>query len=379
MKRKKNLSADAFSRICGATVQFHANKSASQLHNDLCHPGVQRMLHFVRSKNLPFSTEEVRNACNQCRSCSELKPRFYKPELGTIIKATSPFERISIDFVGPKPSNTRNKYLLTVIDEYSRFPFAFPTPDTSSSTVIKCLAELFSIFGQPSYVHSDRGSHFMSTEFREWLARHGIAQSRTSPYNPMGNGQNEKYNGVLWKAIQLTLHEKSLEVNQWEHLLPQALHSIRSLLCTATNQTPHERLFSFPRRSPNGTSLPTWLTIPGPILVRRHNRSSKSEPLVDHAELILANPNYAIIKKPDGNETTVSLRDLAPCPKPDIEDHGVMADETEHQELDTIAEGHEPTFKFESSAQSSTTDNPTEVTKSQRPQRTRKVPLRYQN
>ena len=160
--RKKNLSADAFSRVCGATVQYHANKSVSQLHNDLCHPGIQRMLHFVRSKNLPFSTEEVRQACNKCRSCAELKPRYYKPGLGIVVKArTSPFERISIDFVGPKPSSSRNKFLLTVVDEYSRFPFAFPTPDTSSRSVIKCLAELFSIFGQPSYVHSDRGSHFM--------------------------------------------------------------------------------------------------------------------------------------------------------------------------------------------------------------------------
>ena len=39
-----------------------------------------------------------------------------------------------------------------------------------------------------------------------------------------------------------------------------------------------------------------------------------SDPLVDQVELLTANPNYAIVKLPSGRETTVSLKDLAPCP-----------------------------------------------------------------
>jgi hypothetical protein len=34
-------------------------------------------------------------------------------------------ERLSIDFKGPLPTATRNAYILAVVDEYSRFPFAF--------------------------------------------------------------------------------------------------------------------------------------------------------------------------------------------------------------------------------------------------------------
>ena len=29
-----------------------------------------------------------------------------------------------------------------------------------------------------------------------------------------------------------------MDINQWESVLSESLHSIRSLLCTATNQTP---------------------------------------------------------------------------------------------------------------------------------------------
>ena len=309
---KKNLSADAFSRVCGAAVSS-PTQSISQLHNDLCHPGVQRLLHFVKSKNLPISTDEVRRACAGCQTCAELKPRFYKPTNLPLIKAMRPFERLSLDFVGPKPSCTKNKYLLTIVDEYSRFPFAFPCSDISSTTVIDRLMQLFVLCGFPALIHSDRGSQFMSCELRKFLSERGIAQSRTTPYNPQGNGQCERYNGIIWKAVQLAIHQKKLREGDWEKVLPDALHSIRSLLCTATSETPHERLFQFPRKSLNGTSLPKWLSNPGPVLLRRHDRRFKSDPLVKEVQLVSTNPNYALVRDSDGQENTVSLRDLAPC------------------------------------------------------------------
>ncbi|XP_059059911.1 uncharacterized protein LOC131853113 [Achroia grisella] len=73
-------------------------------------------------------------------------------------------------------------------------------------------------------------------------------EARTTPYNPEGNGQVERLNGTLWRTIQLSLRSKNLDIRYGEDVLPLALHSIRSLLCTATNATPHE-MFCFPRRS----------------------------------------------------------------------------------------------------------------------------------
>ena len=70
-----------------------------------------------------------------------------------------------------------------------------------------------------------------------------IACSRTSVYNARGNGQYERYNGIIWTAVKLALKSRNLDSPQWELVLPDALHSIRSLLCIAANQTPHERFF----------------------------------------------------------------------------------------------------------------------------------------
>jgi len=53
---------------------------------------------------------------------------------------------------------------------------------------------------------------------------------------------------------------------------------------------------------------------PGPVLLRRFVRT-KGEPLCDEVELSLdANPTYAHVRYPNGNESTVSTSDLAPVP-----------------------------------------------------------------
>ena len=199
--------------------------------------------------------------------CAEIKPNFYKPPAAQLIKATQPFERLSLGFKGPLPSAAKNHYLFAVVDEYSRFPFAFPCSSTDAKTVISCLNQLFTLFGMPAYVHSDRGSAFMSQELVSFLRHHSIGSSNTSVYNPQGNGHCERYNGIIWSAVKLALKSRKMSNSQCELVLPDALHSIRSLLCTATNETPHERLFVYKRRSSFGVSVPSWLRSPGPCLL----------------------------------------------------------------------------------------------------------------
>ena len=308
---KDNVAPDSFTRAFSASM---SSNNLEEIHIGLCHLGVTRMLHFIKSKNLPYSTEEVKKVCSACRSCAELKPQFYRPQQpGNLIKATQPMERLSIDFKGPLPTATRNAYILTVVDEYSRFPFAFPCPDMQSSTVIKCLNQIFTLCGMPNYIHSDLGTSFLSRELKDYLTKRGIATSRTTPYHPIGNGQVERYNGIIWKAVRLALRSANLPDSRWEIVLADALHSVRSLLCTSTNATPHERFFNFHRRSSYGVSLPSWMQ-PGPVLLRRFVRTSKNDPLVDEVELTDVNPTYARVRYTDGRESSVSLRDLAPCP-----------------------------------------------------------------
>ena len=53
---------------------------------------------------------------------------------------------------------------------------------------------------------------------------------------------------------------------------------------------------------------------PGPVLLRRFVCNTKNDPLVDRVDLIDSNQSFACIRYPDGRESTVSVRDLAPDP-----------------------------------------------------------------
>ena len=59
---------------------------------------------FCESKYLPFSTQDVRDVCSNCRICAELKLKFYQSQNSKLVKAKCPMERFSIDFKGPLPT-----------------------------------------------------------------------------------------------------------------------------------------------------------------------------------------------------------------------------------------------------------------------------------
>ena len=130
------------------------------------------------------------------------------------------------------------------------------------------------------------------------------------------DGQVERYNGAVWKALIMAMKSRGLIlVTHWQDVLPDALHSLQSLLCTATNATVlHMRRFQIQqtRQSFSSGSVPTWLLMPGPVLLKLHACISKSDPLVDKAQLLQANPQYAHKWHTDGQETTISIRHLSP-------------------------------------------------------------------
>ena len=113
-----------------------------------------------------------------------------------------------------------------------------------SSTVIKCLDQIFTLCGILSYIRSNRGTSFLSHELKEYLSQRGIATRKSTPYHAIGNGQVEIYNGIIWKTVRISLKSKNLPDSQREVVLPDALYSIRSLLSTSTNTTPHEMRYS---------------------------------------------------------------------------------------------------------------------------------------
>ena len=64
---KDNVAPDTFTHAFCASATTSSN--LADIHYQLCHPGVTRLLHFIRSKNLPYSTDDVRRVCLVSNMC----------------------------------------------------------------------------------------------------------------------------------------------------------------------------------------------------------------------------------------------------------------------------------------------------------------------
>ena len=71
-----NSVPDALSRICSSLNPLFSS-NLPQIHDTLGHPGITRLWHFIRSKNLPYSLADVKKTCLDCKPCAEVKPRFF--------------------------------------------------------------------------------------------------------------------------------------------------------------------------------------------------------------------------------------------------------------------------------------------------------------
>ena len=116
---RENVGPDT---LTGSISTSLANSSSKlyEIHDQLCHTVVTHLLHFVRTNNIPYSTD-VKELCH----CTELKPQFYCTQQNTLIMATQLMEQMSIDFKGILRSSSQNRYMFTIVDEYSiRIPLS---------------------------------------------------------------------------------------------------------------------------------------------------------------------------------------------------------------------------------------------------------------
>nr|GEZ58568.1 DNA-directed DNA polymerase [Tanacetum cinerariifolium] len=78
-----------------------------------------------------------------------------------------------IDFMGPFPNSKGNKYILVAVDYLSKWVEAKGLPTNDTRVVVKFLKSLFSRFGTPKAIISDRGTHFCNDQSTKVMSKYG--------------------------------------------------------------------------------------------------------------------------------------------------------------------------------------------------------------
>nr|GFC00106.1 hypothetical protein [Tanacetum cinerariifolium] len=103
-----------------------------------------------------------------------------------------------------------NKYILVAVDYLSKWVEAKALPTNDARVVVKFLKSLFSRFGTPKAIISDRGTHFCNDQFLRVMAKYGVTHRLSTAYHPQTSGRVEVTNRRLKRILERTAYKNSL-------------------------------------------------------------------------------------------------------------------------------------------------------------------------
>lgn len=160
-----------------------------------------------------------------------------------IYNTGAPFERIQLDILGPLPvSNAGNKYLLVIIDCFTKLVEAFPLKNIRTRTIAEIFVDQFiSRHGVPLELHPDQGRNFESNLFKELIQLLGIKKTRTTALHPQSNRQAERQQRAILDYLAKFVSKKQ---TVWDYYIPMYLLAYRSLKNEITGVSPAELYFA---------------------------------------------------------------------------------------------------------------------------------------
>jgi len=159
-------------------------------------------------------SKNVRAFCRSCHVCAKYHPGTTKKqgELQNMCVG-APWEKVAIDITGPHPQSTKgNKFMITLLDHFTKYAFAFPVRSHDAITVAKYLVErVFLIYGMPTQLLSDRGAEFEESVMSEVCRLMEIDKIRTTSYKPSTNGALERVHRTLNTMLGKIISEQQCD------------------------------------------------------------------------------------------------------------------------------------------------------------------------
>lgn len=215
-----------------------------------------------RSYWFPDMIQKVKEYISNCLKCISFSPSVGKKEgyLHCIPKGQMPFEIYHLDHFGPiDKKQLIKRYLLVVIDSFTKFVKLYPTKTTATQEVINHLQIHFNNYSRPRVIISDRGTAFTSAEFESFCNNNNIQHRCIATHSPKANGQVERTNRVLGPMISKLIDND--EKRYWYTIIADVEFAINNTIHKTTNEIPSKLLFGVVQRGKIIDSIREYLDI----------------------------------------------------------------------------------------------------------------------
>ena len=210
----------------------HDNKTAGHFY-------YWKTLHAVKKRFCwAGMSKDIQLYCQACHTCATKKNAGKKYRAAMRRYDTGyPMEEISIDLMGPFPvSSQGNKYVLVVVDSFSKWMEAYAIPSIHAEVVAeKLLTEFMSRFGVPHQIKSDRGKQFDCELFNHLCRLLEVDHFMSTPFHPQGNSKCERMVKVVGNLISAFCSD----YENWDHHLSLLTMAYRTTVHEVTGYTPN--------------------------------------------------------------------------------------------------------------------------------------------
>ncbi|XP_065899898.1 uncharacterized protein [Dysidea avara] len=245
--RKKHKGKDEVQQVRYIRERKEQLRIVQACHGDQTsgHLGYRKTLARITErfmwKGVTKDAKEIVQRCDICQHVNR-KLETIAPALNPVpVKA--PWYHLGVDFVGPiaYQSPAGNRYILTVIDYFTKWAEAIANPDKSAFQVANSLFKIFMRMGIPRVITTDQGTEFNNHLDKRMMSLLQIDHRLTTAYHPQANGLVERFNQTLQNMIVKFIDHKK---EQWEDFLDTCVYSYNTSKQESTQYSPFELMFA---------------------------------------------------------------------------------------------------------------------------------------
>ena len=230
----------------------HPQATATKLH-------IKRYFHWEKMGKI------ITSYCESCEACKAGRNQPGKA-LGFLTlpeMPNAPSMRVHADTLCALPEAQGYKYVLVVMNSFTRYIFTYPLRSSYPKLIVAALTHIFTNFGQQALFVAYNGSEFPNWEVVSFLRLWGVQWKFIAPHNFQANGQAEAGIKIVTNQLRPAWEDfaqRCPEINprklrrQWPAILPYVTYAYNSCPIEALEFSLYEMVF--------GKSLRLPITIP---------------------------------------------------------------------------------------------------------------------
>jgi transposase InsO family protein len=239
-------------------------------HEGMGHGSTPRMLGLLE----PFvfwrgMRDDVKTHIKRCMICAtrQGQGQLSRAPMTSVQVEAVKFARVYADVVKLGESRTGMKYVLTVVDNFTKWVECYPMRTQSAEETAYWMRQYLNRWDLVRSLLTDNGSNFKAEIFEKMLSEKGVKHLFTSPYWPQGDGISERTHRTIMNM--LSKHCTKTRVDWCEKLQEVVMFHNKSPNAS-TGQIPFSLVHCYP---PN--------IVPGNEYMRVANMTTQSTALHD--------------------------------------------------------------------------------------------------